>query len=123
VDWKHLLRWSVVASLIGSSAVADDAAGRAGDAARGETLFKQYCGTCHGADARGVPHLGKDLTASKFAGDMSDAQLLEFIRKGRPANDALNTTGIPMPPSAGNPSLTDDQIHDIITYLRSIQKK
>jgi hypothetical protein len=38
---------------------------------------------------------------------------------GRDTSDPLNTTGIPMPPRGGNPSLTDDQLRWVIAYLRS----
>jgi mono/diheme cytochrome c family protein len=93
------------------------------EGARGKTLFQQSCAVCHGADAHGVPHLGKELVTSKFAIDKTDDQLLEFIKQGRPASDPLNSTGVPMPPKAGNPSLTDDQIRDIVAYLRTLQKK
>jgi mono/diheme cytochrome c family protein len=91
------------------------------DLGRGKSLFTQNCGTCHGPEARGVPHLGKDLVTSKFTMDLSDDQLLAFVRKGRAANDSSNTTGIPMPPSGGNPSLSDDQLREIIAYLRTLK--
>jgi hypothetical protein len=86
------------------------------DVGRGKTLYRR-----HGPEGRDVPHLGKDLVASKFTVDLSDDQLLAFVRKGRAANDNSNTTGIPMPPSGGNPSLSDDQLREIIAYLRTLK--
>jgi len=100
-------------------AIAEDSAA----VARGKTLFTQTCSICHGPDGKGVPNLGKDLVNSKFVGEQTDDQLLEYVQKGRAANDPLNTTGIAMPPRAGNPSLTDDQIRDIIAYIRTTVKK
>lgn len=85
----------------------------------GEKLFTA-CAACHGANAKGIPNLGKDLIASEFVAGLSDADLLTFIKTGRPLWDPLNTTGIDMPPKGGNPALTDDQIQSIIAYIRSL---
>lgn len=86
----------------------------------GATMYTAACSACHGADAHGVPNLGKDLVESEFVHSVSDAELLNFIKMGRPIWDAANTTGIDMPPKGGNPALTDEQILAIITYIRSI---
>ncbi len=56
----------------------------------------------------------------QFVADNTDAQLLVYVKKGRGVDDPLNTTGIPMPPKGGNPALTDQEIADIIAYVRSI---
>ena len=64
--------------------------------------------------------LGKDLTTSEFVQEQSDDELVTFIKTGRPSSDPLNTTGIDMPPKGGNPALTDDDIYNIVAYLRSI---
>ena len=88
----------------------------------GKTYFDQTCAACHGLDAKGLPHLGKDLTTSKFVAEKTDAQLLAFVEKGRPVSDPLNTTGVAMPPKGGNTALTDQQILDIISYIRKLHK-
>ncbi|WP_448601203.1 hypothetical protein [Thermoflexus hugenholtzii] len=44
---------------------------------------------------------------------------MEFIKKGRPATDPANTTGVDMPPKGGNPALTDQDLADIIAFLRT----
>ncbi len=93
-----------------------------GDAAAGKTEYAQFCSACHGPDAKGLKGLGKDLTASDFVKKLSDEELLHYVIKGRAADDPLNTTGIPMPPKGGNPALTDQQIADIISYLRTFYK-
>jgi disulfide bond formation protein DsbB len=51
--------------------------------------------------------------------EQSEADTLAFIRAGRDANDPANTTGIDMPPSGGNPSLTDEEILAIVAFLRT----
>lgn len=90
--------------------------------AQGKQWYEQSCSSCHGPDAKGLPNLGKDLTTSGFVKSQTDEGLLEFVKKGRPASDPANTTGVDMPPKGGNPALTDDQIRAIIAYIRSLQK-
>jgi disulfide bond formation protein DsbB len=93
-----------------------------GDAARGQTLFTGTCSACHGPDAKGVVGLGKDLTTSTFVAELTDAELVAFIKTGRPTGDPLNTTGVDMPPKGGNPALTDTDLNDIVAFLRSIHQ-
>ncbi|WP_376791143.1 c-type cytochrome [Thermoflexus sp.] len=90
-----------------------------GDPGKGKELFLSTCASCHGPDAKGLPGLGKDLTTSVFVKQQTDAQLLEFIKKGRPAADPANTTGVDMPPKGGNPALTDQDLADIIAFIRA----
>ncbi len=93
----------------------------AGDAANGKAAFAT-CAGCHGPDAKGLPGLGKDMTTSAFIKDQTDEQLMAFIKTGRPAGDPANTTGVDMPPKGGNPAMTDQQIMDVIAYMRSLQQ-
>ena len=94
----------------------------AGDAAKGKAKFDGTCSACHGPDAKGLTGLGKDLTGSTFAKGLSDTDLIAFLKKGRPASDPANTTKVDMPPKGGNPALTDQDLTDIVVYLRSLQK-
>lgn len=93
----------------------------AGDPENGEQLFVQNCSACHGQDATGLENLGKDLTSNEFIQGLNDEELLAFVKEGRPASHPDNTQGIDMPPKGGNPALTDEQILDIIAYLRTLQ--
>lgn len=93
-----------------------------GDPAKGEQLFAQSCAACHGPDARGIQGLGKNLRSSEFVKGLSDDELVEFIKKGRDTSDPANTTGVAMPPKGGNPSLTDQDLYDIVAYIRSIEE-
>lgn len=86
----------------------------------GETLFLASCSACHGADARGIPNLGKDLVASEFIDGLSDDELVTFISTGRPIWDPLNTTGVDMPARGGNPALSNEDISAIVAYIRSL---
>lgn len=93
-----------------------------GDAVRGKTVFEGTCAACHGTDAKGLPGLGKNLTTSEFAKGKTDAELVAFIKTGRPTTDPLNTTGVEMPPKGGNTALTDQDLADVVAYIRTLQK-
>jgi disulfide bond formation protein DsbB len=104
------------------SAEAEKYASLKGDAAAGKTKFESTCAACHGPDAKGIAGLGKDLTTSEFAKDLPDAEFIYFITQGRPASHPLNTTGVDMPPRGGNPAFTDQDLADIVAYVRTLQK-
>lgn len=91
-----------------------------GDVENGKLLFQQACSVCHGPDGLGVTGLGKTLVDSEFVGSLSDDELLEFIRTGRTVDDPLNTTGVAMPPSGGRVDFSDEDINDIIAYVRNL---
>jgi mono/diheme cytochrome c family protein len=93
-----------------------------GDPVRGKQQYDMVCIACHGPDGSGVEGLGKPFTTSDFTASLSDEELLAFIKTGRPISDPLNTTGVDMPPKGGNPALTDEQILDIIAYIRSLHE-
>lgn len=94
----------------------------AGDVAAGDAKYHEVCVACHGPGGEGVTNLGKPFTTSEFLRATPDADLLTFIKSGRPSSDPANTTGIDMPPKGGNPALTDQQILDIIAYIRTLQQ-
>ncbi len=93
-----------------------------GDPDAGKTQYDQLCVACHGPGGSGVEGLGKPFTTSEYLLTVSDEELLEFVKVGRPISDPLNTTGVDMPPKGGNPALTDEQILDIIAYVRTLHE-
>jgi disulfide bond formation protein DsbB len=95
----------------------------AGYIAHGTTIFASTCSACHGKDAKGLPNLGKDLVHSTFCKGLDDDALLAFVKRGRDPSDPLNTTKVGMPPRGGNPALSDDDLLDVISYVRSLQKQ
>ena len=106
-----------------SSQTAEEAAPVSkGDPVAGKEQFDMICFACHGPGGEGIEGLGKPFTTSEFLREKSDEEMVEFIKVGRPSGDPLNTTGIDMPPKGGNPALTDDQIVDIIAYVRTLQE-
>lgn len=92
-----------------------------GDPVKGKELFLS-CSACHGPAGEGVPGLGKDMAGSEFIAGKTDDELVEFIKVGRDPGDPLNTTGVAMPPKGSNPALTDEDLYDIVAYLREIQQ-
>jgi len=93
----------------------------AGDAAAGEDIYSSTCAACHGADATGIEGLGKDLHNNTFVNGLSDAELVDFLEEGRGADHPDNETGVAMPPKGGNPSLDEDDLQDVVAYLRTLE--
>ncbi len=91
-----------------------------GNPVLGKDGFMKSCASCHGNDAKGLPKLGKDLTTSQFVKDKTNKELVDYVKNGRLPSDPLNTTGIAMPPKGGNPALTDKEILDIVTYVKTV---
>jgi mono/diheme cytochrome c family protein len=104
---RSLLTKFVLATILaGMSAVGV----RAQDAA---DLYKSKCQACHGADGKGDTPAGKKLGVKDFrspeVAKMSDAELFEITKKGKDK----------MPKYEGK--LTDDQIKELIKYIRSLK--
>ena len=104
-----------------SSSGNGDGAASSGDAANGEQLYQGTCQACHGPDLMGIEGLGKPLAASEFIQSQTDDELVAFLVVGRPADHPDNTTGVAMLPRGGNPSLSDDDLYDIVAFLRTEQ--
>ena len=93
-----------------------------GDPAAGQKLFTATCAACHGPTGEGIVGLGKDMTTSVFIAGQTDTELVDFIKVGRDPGDPLNTTGVGMPAKGGNPALTNDDLFDIVAFIRTIHK-
>ncbi len=91
-----------------------------GSAEVGRELYLETCQSCHGPDAEGLPGLGLPLADSEFVASKSSADLLAFIKTGRASSDPDNQTGVDMPVKGGNPALNDEDLVDIVAYLKSI---
>jgi disulfide bond formation protein DsbB len=98
------------------------AAAPAGDADKGKAVFDTACIACHGPGGVGVEGLGKSFVTSEFVTTVDDAGLVEFIKVGRPADDPANTTGVAMLPKGGNPAITDDDLLNIVAYIRTLHE-
>lgn len=83
----------------------------------GEFQFRSNCAFCHGLGARGGGR-GPDLTRAQKRHGNSDADLFRTISEGVP--------GTAMPPNGATQQgvgMTDEEIWQVITYLRSVQAK
>jgi putative heme-binding domain-containing protein len=77
------------------------------DVVDGRQAWQLYCANCHGPDGDLVPNV--DLGHGNFRQPYSDGQLAAILRNGIP--------GTTMP---GNPGMSDEQIGQLVAYLRSL---
>ncbi len=83
----------------------------------GEKLFKGagLCSACHGADAKGMPGVGANLTDSEWnysKGTYDD--IVKQVLSGVPPEKSK--TGAVMPPKGGS-QLTDAQVKAVAAYV------
>jgi disulfide bond formation protein DsbB len=93
----------------------------AADVVEGRTQYLQSCATCHGQQGQGMPHQAPDLRGSGFIARRTDQQLAAFIKAGRLPNDPQSVMRLYMPPLGGNLALKDQDVAQIIAYLRTLQ--
>src|SRR5260370_11546102 len=103
-----------------SSALAQGKNPYAGDAKIakiGESQFRANCAFCHGLGARGGGR-GPDLTRTPKKHGDSDAEIFNTIHNGVPRNA--------MPPNGATQQgvgMTEEEVWQVITYIRSVEKK
>jgi cbb3-type cytochrome c oxidase subunit III len=74
-------------------------------------LFKSKCSMCHGLDGKGYTAIHTpDFTSSKWQSAHTDRQISGAIENG--------VKGTSMPAWRGK--LTTDQVHDLVSYIRSL---
>jgi len=86
----------------------------------GIEIYNLACVSCHGPEGIGVEGLGKPWVDSEFINSRSNDEMLTFLIEGRASDHPDNTTGISMMPRGGNPNLTDDDLLDLIAYMRTL---
>jgi disulfide bond formation protein DsbB len=86
--------------------------------AAGQRIFGGLCFACHGQGGVGITGLGKPLVDSEFVNGMTDAELVAFLEVGRQPTDPLNSTGQLMPAKGGNPALTEEDLYNVVAYMR-----
>src|SRR5436309_11664112 len=92
-------------------------AGDAKVAKLGEYQFRSNCAFCHGLGARGGGR-GPDLTRAQKRHGNSDAEMFHNIHDGIPG------TAMPAATNGGiGVGMSDEEIWQVITYLRSVQVK
>lgn len=117
ISFPALIAWLAICIYPSAAQTRNPLATNPKAAKAGEFEFRINCALCHGLGARGGGR-GPDLTrAHKRHGD-ADADLFRNISQGIP--------GTAMPANGTNGQgvgMTDEEIWQIITYLRSIQVK
>ena len=92
-------------------------AGEAKVAKLGEYQFRLNCAFCHGLGARGGGR-GPDLTRAQKHHGNSDAEMFHNI------HDGIAGTAMPAATNGGiGVGMSDEEIWEVVTYLRSIQVK
>jgi len=90
------------------------APGARGDAAAGKDAYQKKCAMCHGADGKGETPTGKSMKLRDLGSDdvqkQSDAQLIDITANGKAK----------MPAYKGK--LTDEQIKDVVAFIRTMKK-
>lgn len=88
-----------------------------GDSQHGNQLYDQICSTCHGPDGDGYLAGGTGTAIGKFGtlSKVSDGFLRTTIKEGRTNTRMLGFSG-----PAAMADLTDQEIDDVIVYLRTI---
>lgn len=75
-------------------------------------LYKSKCAACHGPDGAGATVMGKKLGVKDFrspeVSKLSDTELFDITKKGKDKMPSYDK------------KLTDDQIKDLIKYIRTL---
>jgi len=90
--------------------------------AKGKAIYNNSCIACHGENGRGIEGLGKDWTQSEFIASHSDEELVEFLKVGRTLDDPLSAGEAIMPPMGGDPTLTDEDLRNVVAYMRTLNE-
>ena len=94
------------------------AAGLKASVDRGKTVYLVQCLACHQVDGGGVPHLNAPLDGASEVVGKNKARLITIVLKGlseRVELDGEYYNNKMMP----HPELTDQQIADVLTYVRN----
>jgi mono/diheme cytochrome c family protein len=92
-----------------------------GDASKGREVYIRYCSGCHGDDGRGEaktfrPNVG-NLSVKQLMDELSDEYLFIVIQKG----GAAVGKNAAMP--AWSAQLGDDDIRDVVAFVRTLSRR
>lgn len=83
----------------------------------GKKVYDMYCQACHQADGNGVPRLNPPLAGTVYVTG-SKTRLIDIVLKG--FSDPIEINGEEYNnPMAAHSFLTDQQIADVLTYIRN----
>ncbi|WP_428406796.1 c-type cytochrome [Hyphococcus sp.] len=89
-----------------------------GDPVRGLEVYSQTCIACHGADGTGAIEGVPDLTLATGRLAKSSDVVLKHIINGYQSEGSL----MAMPPMGGNPDLSEQDMADVLAYMRKEYK-
>src|SRR5574341_2158719 len=123
-EWRGAALLATLVLVTTASTAGDTGASPPGDAAQGEVLYRQYCAVCHGATGQGDgPNAAsmeddrpRDLTDAQYMARLTDAQLVEAIRRGGGAVGRSRFM-----PAWGN-TFSSEQIADLILFARTLSR-
>jgi cytochrome c553 len=89
-------------------------------AADAKENWAKHCAKCHGADGKGQTAMGKklkvkDYTDPKFQADLKDEPSIKLIKEGK--KEGTRTLM-----NAFNETLSEQEIKDLIAYIRTFKK-
>lgn len=83
----------------------------------GRKVYDLYCQACHQADGNGVPRLNPPLSGTVYVNG-SKTRLIDIVLKG--LSDPIEINGEEYNnPMAAHDFLTDQQIADVLTFVRN----
>ncbi len=85
--------------------------------AQGQQTFGTVCQACHGADAKGLPNLGPNLTDAEWLNISGTYDEIQTVVKNGVATP--KQAAAPMP-AMGGAQLTDDQVKAVSAYVWSL---
>lgn len=93
----------------------------AADVEQGKKLYGQFCASCHGQSGKGdgpaaaaLNPKPRDHTNKEYMSQMSDEEMLNVIKNG-----GASVGKSPLMPPWGA-SIKDEQVKDIIAYIRTL---
>jgi mono/diheme cytochrome c family protein len=122
--WRHrmLMGLALLAPmfLVVYAATAQNSA-TASNTSKGREIYLRYCAGCHGEDGRGEaktfrPNVG-NLAVKQLMDELSDEYLFTVIQKG----GAAVGKNAAMP--AWSAQLGDDDIRDVVAFVRTLSRR
>lgn len=115
---------AIALTMIAGGAISDESTAMAADSGHGNLLYRAYCTQCHGMEGDGwgvnaafIAVQPRDHTERKEMLARTDDDLFKVIKFG---GKSINKS-ILMPNWDAN--LSDNDIHDLIAYLRTLTAK
>jgi cytochrome c oxidase cbb3-type subunit 3 len=118
---KRRLYVSALLMTLGALVLATALRVQAADPEEGKKVYMQFCASCHGQSGKGdgpaaaaLNPKPRDHTDRQYMSSLSDEQLFKVIKEG-----GASVGKSPLMPPWG-PSIKDEQIKDVIAYVRTL---